>query len=448
MTENRQSSIRFPLEETIWFQKGQEVAELLSISLDPNITIHEADQLVYIRGELELSGEYVIDTDNTDTDILSETKMAATFVQSVNSREDGVTEFIHSFPIDITVPRDRLKNINEVDVYVETFDYLLPENTCLKLNAQLVMTGMYEQQEEKEDDRLQKDEAEAEEEKSEKTPERIDDEHEQKNVQNFDEKEEVPLRVDENQEEKVEMFIHKNEEKQTVTSSPLSNREVGKKKNSETKKEEKREYEKQTDSREENNKIEDEEMYEPFQVEARKEKEEGPEVTLNNKQDQPINMNIFDYNAFEDRIGKLFKKSHKQAESTSSLPVESSSSPATTTNSWAEEESTSSSPVESSSSSSSETSVKEEKKDQEKEKEKSTKDKKSKKGISLTDFFARKEEDAAVSLKVCIVQEGETLDNIAEKYEVNVQQILRVNKLESIGDVREGQVLYIPKQHN
>src|SRR5690606_10800311 len=131
LTENRQSSIRFPLEETIWFQKGQEVAELLSISLDPNITIHEADQLVYIRGELELSGEYVIDTDNTDTDILSETKMAATFVQSVNSREDGVTEFIHSFPIDITVPRDRLKNINEVDVYVETFDYLLPENTCL-----------------------------------------------------------------------------------------------------------------------------------------------------------------------------------------------------------------------------------------------------------------------------------------------------------------------------
>ena len=34
------------LRRVVWFQKGQEVAELVSISLDPNITIIENDLYV------------------------------------------------------------------------------------------------------------------------------------------------------------------------------------------------------------------------------------------------------------------------------------------------------------------------------------------------------------------------------------------------------------------
>ena len=43
-----------------------------------------------------------------------------------------------------------------------------------------------------------------------------------------------------------------------------------------------------------------------------------------------------------------------------------------------------------------------------------------------------------------IVQNGETLDYLADKYEISVQQILRMNHLEINQDVYEGQVLYIP----
>jgi len=44
-----QSCLRFSLEESVWFQRGQEVAELISISLDPDITIQENDQYVTIK---------------------------------------------------------------------------------------------------------------------------------------------------------------------------------------------------------------------------------------------------------------------------------------------------------------------------------------------------------------------------------------------------------------
>ena len=57
MSEN-QSSLRFSLEESVWFKRGQEVEELLSISLDPHITIQEQEQYIVIQGKLFLSGEF------------------------------------------------------------------------------------------------------------------------------------------------------------------------------------------------------------------------------------------------------------------------------------------------------------------------------------------------------------------------------------------------------
>jgi len=64
--------------------------------------------------------------------------------------------------------------------------------------------------------------------------------------------------------------------------------------------------------------------------------------------------------------------------------------------------------------------------------------------ISLTDFFARKQDEKAAKLRMCIVQSGETLDYLAEKYNISVQQILRMNHMETNQSVSEGQVLYIP----
>src|SRR3954469_22337823 len=144
LSYSNQSYLRFSLEESIWFQKGQEVTELVSISLDPNITIQESDQYVTIKGSLELSGEYNRDDDEweEELDYFSNPK----FVQLVEVREAGVYLFSHHFPVEITIPKNRIENAFDIDVAVETFDYAFPESSCLKLSADLMITGLYGEQ--------------------------------------------------------------------------------------------------------------------------------------------------------------------------------------------------------------------------------------------------------------------------------------------------------------
>jgi stage VI sporulation protein D len=65
--------------------------------------------------------------------------------------------------------------------------------------------------------------------------------------------------------------------------------------------------------------------------------------------------------------------------------------------------------------------------------------------MTLTEFFARKEDSSdQARLKVCIVQKGDTLDSLSDRYDVSVPNLLRYNNLELNQDVYEGQVLYVP----
>jgi stage VI sporulation protein D len=70
---------------------------------------------------------------------------------------------------------------------------------------------------------------------------------------------------------------------------------------------------------------------------------------------------------------------------------------------------------------------------------------KNKQSITLSEFFARKDEEAHTKLRMCIVQNGDTLDTLSERYKVPVTQIQRVNQLELNQDIYEGQVVYIPQ---
>ncbi|WP_052019542.1 hypothetical protein [Mesobacillus boroniphilus] len=121
MSQGNQSCLRFSLEESVWFQRGQEVAELVSISLDPNITIQENEQYVSIRGSLELTGEYTCHEQQQEND---EQLSALKYVHSVMEREEGVYEFLHRFPVDITIPKNRIESIYDIDIQVEGFDYV------------------------------------------------------------------------------------------------------------------------------------------------------------------------------------------------------------------------------------------------------------------------------------------------------------------------------------
>ncbi|WP_170885644.1 stage VI sporulation protein D [Bacillus alkalicellulosilyticus] len=145
MTQDHPSKLSFSIEESVWLNKGQEISEILSMSLDPEITIEESEQHVFIRGGLQLVGEYRPNKNVPEEEnIPSNIDELASFrsIEQVTVSEDGIGEIKHYFPIDVTIPLNRINNLEDVYVQVETFDYDLPERGCIQLTADVTISGM------------------------------------------------------------------------------------------------------------------------------------------------------------------------------------------------------------------------------------------------------------------------------------------------------------------
>lgn len=383
MPDQQQSSIKFSLEESVLFQSGQEVDELISISLDPNISIFEEDDFVFLRGHLGLTGEYKPVESGEEEDQQSED--TGNFIQ-VQERDAEDFVFTHQFPVDITIPKQRVANVDELFVEVESFDYELPENSRLKIEADVLVYGLHDAHT---GDQIQKD-----------------DEDEAERIPYVDKHEEETDIEDESGESAVEVQLQHTEE--DVVESVNRN-----------------------DSEDEDGKksAESSTLYEPFTAEARSITDSNEPPTHYQQQPSfPFPFPVLpemDIDELAMRAKKFFKEMEKNSESSST----STESPEMIEESSQHE------------STSHESSDKEEPKSKEKPK---------KKGkyhtMSFADFFARKEEDEPAKIKVCLVQQGDSIERLADKYEVSVQQILRANKLDSAHQLHEGQVLYIPEK--
>lgn len=142
MSQNNR--LQFSVEESIYFKSGQEVSELLSISLDPDILVQEVNDYVSIRGSLELTGEYNINQE----ELLGELSSFPTYREAdeVKVREDGTAELLHQFPVDITIPKNKISHLNDVFVFIDAFDYQLTENRLLTIQADLAIEGLLDEE--------------------------------------------------------------------------------------------------------------------------------------------------------------------------------------------------------------------------------------------------------------------------------------------------------------
>ncbi|MBT2190361.1 LysM peptidoglycan-binding domain-containing protein [Bacillus inaquosorum] len=138
--------LQFSVEESICFQKGQEVSELLSISLDPDIRVQEVNDYVSIRGSLELTGEYNIDQNKHTEEFYTDKR----FVEEVRKREDGSAELTHCFPVDITIPKNKVSHLQDVFVFIDAFDYQLTDSRILTIQADLAIEGLLDDTADKE----------------------------------------------------------------------------------------------------------------------------------------------------------------------------------------------------------------------------------------------------------------------------------------------------------
>ncbi|WP_342432490.1 stage VI sporulation protein D [Neobacillus sp. FSL H8-0543] len=367
LSQENQSCLRFSLEESLWFRKGQEVDELLSISLDPDITIQENDQYVTIRGSLELTGEYKSNEENNGSE--DESVANQKYVERVDVREEGNCEFSHRFPVDITIPNNRIQSIYDIDVIVDSFDYSFAERSCLKLSAELTISGLYD---------TAQNELVAEEEDilREEVEEVVETESAHEELQY-----EVLHRYQpEDEEENHFLFAaeakkQREEEKQeAVPDLPTLN------------------YQPQNEPE-----AKEEELQPTWSFQESRSEGNKPPAEVIVEQAE-----VLEFHPAEE-------ESPIKVEEVALKDDESSSSPEHTPKHVL--------------------------------KKKASK----KKTMTLTEFFARKEEGTEqAKVKMCIVQKGDTLDNLADRYDVSVPNLLRVNNLELGQDVYEGQVLYVP----
>ncbi|WP_169908163.1 stage VI sporulation protein D [Metabacillus halosaccharovorans] len=381
---SQEQQLRFSVEESVWFQKGQEVSELLSISLDPDISIHEHDQYISIRGALLLTGEYKIDQDGSEGDSFEYANVR--YVNEVETREDGISELSHRFPVDITIPRNRISQLDDVYVSIESFDYELPELKCLKLIADLSISGISDSE------AVQNEEVETtREEELEPLYRESQDETEVNGEESFAQAERTAVspfssfyEVNESDDSDMDKLsppsitiqkevTESREESEEEIFTEISSQDLS------VQVEEQEETEQQevlnSEPIQDEEKVQ-EDLYDPFSVEVRKEEQ--------NEEPQEVQYSFF-------------SKSEAEVEKVEELD------------------------------------------DQDERDEKDQKD-----AHYLTSLFARDDEEDFSRLKMCIVQQGDTLNSICDRYEISIQQIVRVNDFQADQDVYEGQILYIP----
>ena len=63
--------------------------------------------------------------------------------------------------------------------------------------------------------------------------------------------------------------------------------------------------------------------------------------------------------------------------------------------------------------------------------------------LYLTKLFTKEPEEEFTKLRMYFVQEGDTIESVAERYETSVQNLYRVNQTEDIY-LTTGQIIYIP----
>lgn len=405
MSSEQQSCLRFSVEESIWFQKGQEVSELISIALDPDIQIYEQDQYVSIRGALLLTGEYQVNAEAEEDAEGDEYHPQARVVQEVEEREDGVCAMNHRFPVDITIPKNRIQSLDDIYVAIESFDYSVPTRGCLQLDAELSISGIYGHQQSSPSWEQEQEEM------YEVEPNRDHEEaYASQNAQNLDHLYEQETEEQEEQEQQEQEAF----EYEPMYRSANSDNEY-----------EEDTYQYYTEEDEEEEILNQHEIdanvqynynadgeYAPFEVEARK----AP-VT---EEEAPYNPADYIYqDQAEDAyapLHSLHSSKYSQAEEETSNVVSlfdkrKQAVADANQNAYANY---------------------------------SDDDPRDENDLSLTKIFADDGGEDFTKLKICIVQQGESMDHIAERYDVSIQQLIRVNRLSTDDHVNEGQLLYIP----
>ncbi|MEK3908829.1 MULTISPECIES: stage VI sporulation protein D [Oceanobacillus] len=370
----------FDLEESLYFEKGQEVAELRGIALEPEISIQPYEEYISIRGNIELQGEYEkVESEQDDRSLDFEDFQAKRYVEKVID-EEGLAAFSHRFPVEISVPPYRVADLNEVTVHVDSFDYEIPEPSHLKLYATIEIHGINSEVEHQR--------------------------QETKEVKDTEEKE-VDTVVEGNSVSELDSFefeLRKPQEEELALTD-LSETELDAGPLDEQKTVEKEEIQ----TREEKDFV---------QVEETEEAAETVENTgeIRSEEAEQEDHDPDRWKKKSQTLAEFFKQLSDEEAETTDLEAEETEELVTEEDIVAAEVN--------------ETDNYEERVPED--------------ASLLSDIFREAKEEQFTKMRLCIVQNQDTIETIAERFSVSPLQLIKQNQLEDDFEVHEGQLLYIP----
>ncbi|GAK03183.1 stage VI sporulation protein D [Geomicrobium sp. JCM 19037] len=364
---------------------GRENPNHPRLELEPELTIQEDDHQVSIKGGLHLLGQYVpFDQNESFEDY--EGGGVPQRIDSVRTTENGEREIKHFFPIEVSIPLNRIQSVEELYVQVDSFDYDLPEPSCIQLAADVTITGMIDEHQDA---------------KAEKTiaspPEPFPRfTHEVK----VPEEEYAEERYEEEEEEENDVTHESwsselDEDVEELEEEPFARDEV------------KSYYDAQEVADEDTDRIEHTAFVDDHNSNDDESTEEAEEEqrTGVEEEKEDVHLNLNSHRAQEE-------PSHDSAVRYSREPLD-------------EEP--------------------EDHHEEDVEEEPQKPEKRRENALYLTEMLEKGDRETFTKMKMCIIQDNESLDTIAERYGFSVQQLLRWNNMD-MNHVEAGEIIYIPVQ--
>ena len=131
--------ISFDVNETFYFNSGHGISEMLSISLDPDILVQSHSDYAQVRGLLILNGEFK-KSPNRQRNL--ELHQQTNQIEKVDDVDELLAKFYHRIPVEVAIPLYRINDINDIKAVVESFDYEMPNEYSLRINASLHVLGL------------------------------------------------------------------------------------------------------------------------------------------------------------------------------------------------------------------------------------------------------------------------------------------------------------------
>ncbi|EGL81579.1 stage VI sporulation protein D [Caldalkalibacillus thermarum TA2.A1] len=145
MSFDHGSGVRFHLEETVWLNNRADATEIVSLDLEPDVEVLEQDQLVNIKGYLVLTGRFRNTPEELDLENSSLQEQLKFQDLHVEQKEIDPIDFGRiekRFPLDITVPSSKVENLDDVYISIDQFDYSLQNGNCLVIEADISLLGV------------------------------------------------------------------------------------------------------------------------------------------------------------------------------------------------------------------------------------------------------------------------------------------------------------------